>query len=78
MDDLLTHGHIQEEQNFRLTQILDRLKGAKLVLNKDKYPISPTSMKFIVNLIDKSEIIEIEMVSKLKLAVSKHSRNSPF
>ncbi|XP_054287919.1 uncharacterized protein LOC129003646 [Macrosteles quadrilineatus] len=52
MDDILIHGRTQEEHDYRLTQVLDRLKKAKVVLNKEKCSISQTSVKFLGNLID--------------------------
>jgi len=56
MDDILVHGHNQQEHDQRLMTVLEHLKQAKLTLNRDKCSFSVSSVKFLGQVIDSSGI----------------------
>ena len=56
MDDILVHGHNQQEHDQRLMTVLEHLKQAKLTLNRDKCSFSVSSVKFLGHVIDSSGI----------------------
>ena len=56
IDDVLVHGKTQLEHDQRLTAVLDRLRKAKVILNKEKCEFSKHSIRFLRQVIDQSGI----------------------
>ena len=56
IDDVLVHGKTQPEHDQRLTAVLDRLRKAKVTLNKEKCEFSKHSIRFLGQVIDQSGI----------------------
>ena len=56
IDDVLVHGKTQLEHDQRLTAVLDRLRKAKVTLNKEKCEFSKHSIRFLGQVIDQSGI----------------------
>ena len=47
IDDVLVHGKSQQEHDQRLIAALERLRKAKVTLNKDKCEFSKHSIRFL-------------------------------
>ena len=47
MDDILVFGETEQERDSRLQQVLRRLKGRGLTLNKEKCQFKVTSVEFL-------------------------------
>ena len=47
MDDILVSGETEQERDSRLEQVLRRLKGRGLTLNKEKCQFKVTSVEFL-------------------------------
>ena len=56
IDDLLVYGKTQLEHNRRLLTVLKKLKTAGLTLNKEKCIFNTTSIKFLGQLVDNTEM----------------------
>ena len=56
MDDILVHGRTKEEHDTHLTEVLQRLQGTGITLNKEKCEFSKTSIKFLGYVIDSDGI----------------------
>ena len=56
IDDVLVHGKTHLEHDQRLTAVLDRLRKAKVTLNKEKCEFSKHSIRFLGQVIDQSGI----------------------
>ena len=52
MDDVLIYGSTQEEHDFRLTAVLERLQQANVTLNNDKCKFSVNRVRFLGHIID--------------------------
>ena len=52
MDDILVYGRDQEEHNSRLMAVLERLKQARVTLNKDKCCFSVDRVTFLGHVVD--------------------------
>ena len=56
MDDVLVHGHTEEEHDERLDKVLRRLEQAGLTLNQEKCKFSQSRVKFLGQVVDQSGI----------------------
>ena len=56
IDDVLVHGKTLQEHDQRLVAVLDRLRKAKVTLNKEKCEFSKHSVRFLGQIIDHSGI----------------------
>ena len=56
IDDVLIHGKTAQEHDQRLVAVLDRLRKAKVTLNKEKCEFSKHSVRFLGQIIDPSGI----------------------
>ena len=56
IDDVLIHGKTPQEHDQRLVAVLDRLRKAKVTLNKEKCEFSKHSVRFLGQIIDPSGI----------------------
>lgn len=51
MDDILVWGHSQEEHDFRLYAVLQRIKSVGFTLNTNKCALSQSVVKFLGHII---------------------------
>ena len=56
IDDVLIHGHTQEEHDERLLKVLCRLQKEGLTLNKEKCKFSQQQVPFLGQVVDESGI----------------------
>ena len=56
IDDILVHGRTVEEHDHRLRKVLQRLEGAGLTLNREKYQFSQPQVKFLGQVVDQNGI----------------------
>ena len=56
IDDVLIHGKTPQEHDQQLVAVLDRLRKAKVTLNKEKCEFSKHSVRFLGQIIDPSGI----------------------
>ena len=56
VDDILVTGRTQDEHNSRLTEVLTRLKKAKVTLGLSKCKFSQPSVKFLGQMVDQSGV----------------------
>jgi hypothetical protein len=56
MDDVLVHGHTQEEHDQHQDNVLQRMKEVGMTLNKDKCHFSQNQVMFLGQLIDRDGV----------------------
>ena len=56
IDDVLVHGHTQEDHDRRLNAVLDRIKKAGVTLNKEKCEFSRCTVRFLGQIVDATGI----------------------
>ena len=56
IDDILIHGHSQEEHDKRLAAVLDKLQQAGVTLNRDKCKFSTNCVQFLRQQVDSQGI----------------------
>ena len=56
MDDVLVFGANQAEHDQRLISTLERIKAARMTLNKDKYKFGVSAVKFLGHIVDKGGV----------------------